>query len=260
MARNQFMSSSNPFMSESTFAKNSSDDTGWIQAERNVMTIQGAVNKSLILTAILLVSAVLSVKFLVTPAYLPYLSPMMYGSIIGGLVLVIASYWKPTIAQYTAPLYAVVEGVFVGIISGVLAERLGFGIVFNAVMLTVLCLGSMLVAYKFGIIKPTQKFRSIITTATMAIAMIYFVNIILSFFGMNLPYLHEGGMIGIGISIFIIGIATLNLILDFDNIERGARAGAPKYMEWVTSLGLLVTLVWIYIEILRLLAIFASND
>lgn len=167
---------------------------------------------------------------------------------------------KPTVAPITAPLYALVEGVLVGGVSYMYAMYLGAGIVFNALMLTILCLVSMLAAYKTGLIKPTEKFRSMIVTATGAIMMIYLVNMVMNLFGASIPYLHGTGLMGIGISLFIIAIAVLNLILDFDNIEKGAKSGAPKYMEWVCALGLLVTLVWIYLEILRLLAIFSSND
>lgn len=262
MARNQFMSSSNPFMSEKSFTKSNLGVTG----NKDVMTVKGAVTKTFILTFILMVSAIFSVNFLLVPAFAPYLMPMMYGSIFSGFILVLLSYWKPKIAPITAPLYAVVEGIAIGLISAMFAAMVddgsgnGFGIIFNALMLTALCLVSMLGAYKFGLIKATKKFRSMIVTATGAIMLIYLVNMGLSMFGASIPFLHQGGMMGIGISVFIIGIATLNLILDFDNIERGANAGAPKHMEWVTSLGLLVTLVWIYIEILRLLTILNSGD
>jgi uncharacterized YccA/Bax inhibitor family protein len=118
----------------------------------------------------------------------------------------------------------------------------------------------MLGAYKFGLIRATQKFRSMIVTATGAIMMMYLVSIGLSFFSVNIPYLHTASPIGIGISLFIIGIAVLNLILDFDTIERGVQMQAPKMMEWVSSMGLLITLVWIYFEILKLLAILSGRD
>jgi len=275
MSRNRFMSSSNPFVSESFFNKQKGNNQSTSSqataktldnpnsfsinaTDSSAMTIQGTVNKSFILTAILIASAIASVVML--PSLQAYAMPAVYGSAILGLILALVSFFKPTIAYITAPAYALVEGVAVGLISGIYGAALGGGIIFNALMLTLLCLASMLVAYKTGLIKATQKFRSIITTATGAIMMIYAVNIMLSFFGMNIPYLHEGGWIGIGISLFIIGIATLNLILDFDNIEKGVAAGAPKYMEWVGSLGLLITLVWIYLEILRLLAMFSSSD
>lgn len=245
------MSSSNPFVSEKQFSKNASLG---IDRDSGAMTVQGAVNKSFMLTGILLVSAIV-IGYMVPPS-----KPLLYGSMFVGLGLSIASFMKPTWAPITAPLYAVVEGVFVGSISYLFAEILGAGIVMNALLLTILCLASMLIAYKTGLIKATQKFRSIITTATGAIMMIYLLSMGLGMFGIDIPYLHEGGAIGIGISLFIIGIASLNLILDFDNIEKGAQAGAPKYMEWVCGLGLLITLVWIYLEILRLLAIIAANS
>lgn len=256
MANNRFMSSSNPFVSQSRFSQSAKNSAGITHSGSGseLMTVQGAVNKSLLLTGILIASAI------ILPMILGISKPMIYGSMFVGLGLVLASYFKPTWAPITAPLYAVVEGLFVGSVSYLFAEFIDPSIVMNAVLLTALCLGSMLVAYKTGLIKPTEKFRSMIMTATGAIMLIYALSFILGMFGVDIPYLHEGGAIGIGISIFIIGIATLNLILDFDNIDRGARAGAPKYMEWVCSLGLLVTLVWIYIEILRLLAVIAANS
>ena len=255
MSKNRFMSSSNPFVGEKAFAKSAQQDLGITKSSSDgFMTIQGAVNKSLILTGMLIISAV------VAALVLPFSTPLFYGSMFIGMGLAIASFMKPTWAPITAPLYAIVEGVFVGTISGFLAEMIDPSIVLNAVLLTTLCLASMLVAYKTGLIKATKKFRAIITTATGAIMMIYLLSMVLNMCGIEIPYLHSGGAIGIGISLFIIGIACLNLILDFDNIEKGAQMRAPKYMEWVSALGLLITLVWIYIEILRLLAVVASND
>lgn len=255
MSKNRFMSSSNPFVGEQAFAKSAQQDLGITKSSSNgLMTVQGAVNKSLILTGILIITA------MVSAIYVPFSMPLFYGTMFVGLGLSLASFMKPTLAPITAPLYAVVEGVFVGTISYLFAAMIDPSIVLNAVLLTALCLGSMLVAYKTGLIKATQKFRAIITTATGAIMMIYLLSMVLRMFGITIPYLHEGGAIGIGISLFIIGIASLNLILDFDNIERGAQMGAPKYMEWVSALGLLITLVWIYIEILRLLAVIAANS
>jgi uncharacterized YccA/Bax inhibitor family protein len=255
MSKNRFMSSSNPFVGEQAFAKSAQQDLGISKSSSDgFMTIQGAVNKSLILTGMLIISAV------VAAFVLPFSTPLFYGSMFIGMGLAIASFMKPTWAPITAPLYAIVEGVFVGTISGFLAEMIDPSIVLNAVLLTTLCLASMLVAYKTGLIKATKKFRAIITTATGAIMMIYLLSMVLNMCGIEIPYLHSGGAIGIGISLFIIGIACLNLILDFDNIEKGAQMRAPKYMEWVSALGLLITLVWIYIEILRLLAVVASND
>jgi uncharacterized YccA/Bax inhibitor family protein len=255
MSKNRFMSSSNPFVGDKAFAKSAQQDLGITKSNsEGLMTVQGAVNKSLILTSILIVTA------LAAAFYLPFSMPLFFGTMFIGFGLAMASFMKPTWAPITAPLYAIVEGVFVGTISYLFAQMIDPSIVLNAVLLTALCLASMLIAYKTGLIKATKKFRSIITTATGAIMMIYLLSMALNMFGISIPYLHQGGPIGIGISLVIIGIACLNLILDFDNIEKGAEMGAPKYMEWVSALGLLVTLVWIYLEILRLLAMFASND
>lgn len=260
MSKNRFMSSSNPFVGDKAFAKNAQQDLGITKGSAgNLMTVQGAVNKSLILTGLLLVSSIVSWNLFTSGAIL---NPMPYviGATFLALGIALLSFFKPTIAPITAPIYALVEGVVVGMISAVYGSMLGEGIVINALLLTILCLGSMLFAYKTGLIKATKKFRAIITTATGAIMMLYLLSMALNMFGIEIPYLHGGGFMGIGISLFIIGIACLNLILDFDNIEKGAQMGAPKYMEWVSALGLLITLVWIYLEILRLLAVIAANS
>lgn len=260
MSKNRFMSSSNPFVGDKAFAKTAQQNLGVTKSNsEGLMTVQGAVNKSLILTGLLLVSAVFSWNLFNSGAIANPM-PYVFGAAFLALGIALLSFFKPTIAPITAPIYALVEGVAVGIISAVYGHLLGDGIIINALLLTVLCLGSMLIAYKTGLIKATKKFRAVITTATGAIMMIYLLSMALNMFGIQIPYLHQGGFLGIGISLFIIGIACLNLILDFDNIEKGAEMGAPKYMEWVSSLGLLITLVWIYLEILRLLAMFASND
>jgi uncharacterized YccA/Bax inhibitor family protein len=248
---NRFTSSSNPFVNEKQLSKAT---LGVSKSAEGTMTVQGAVNKSIILTAILIVSAVIA------PQFLTFSMPLFYGTLFGGLALAMISLFKPAISPITGPLYAVVEGIFIGMISNMFAEMIDPSIVLNAVLLTALCLASMLIAYKTGLIKATEKFRSMVTTATGAIMMIYMLSWVLGMFGVNIPYLHEGGMMGIGISLFIIGIACLNLILDFDSIEKFAAAGAPKHMEWYCGVSLLVTLVWIYIEILRLLAVMSSSD
>jgi uncharacterized YccA/Bax inhibitor family protein len=255
MSNNRFMSSSNPFVSDKQF---SNSNIG-VTKEAGLMTVQGAVNKSMILTGILFASALFVYTYFASAGTIPSMG-LLYGTMFGALGIALFTYFKPTAAPISAPLYAVVEGILVGAVSVMYATFLGDGIVFNALMLTILCLASMLFAYKTGMIKATEKFRSVITTATGAIAMIYMLSIILNLFGVTVPYLHQGGMIGIGISLFIISIASLNLILDFDNIEKGAEHGAPSYMEWVSAMGLLITLVWIFFEILRLLAMLASSN
>lgn len=215
------------------------------------MTVSGSINKSFLLLAVMMATTLFSYQFAQ-----PW---MMYVGAIGGLVLVLISVFKPKQVVWIAPLYAAVEGLFVGSISFVYASMFS-GIIFKAVMLTLGVLFMMLFLYKAEIIKVTEKFRSGVIMATGAIMIVYLLNFVLSFFGINMPFLHDGGILSIGISLFIVAIASLNLLLDFDFIERGARHGAPKYMEWMGAMGLLITLVWLYIEILRLLSMLASND
>ncbi len=157
--------------------------------------------------------------------------------------------WAPV----TTPIYALLEGLFLGGLS-LLYEQQFPGIVMNAVGLTFGTLAALLLAYRSGLIKATENFKLGIFAATGGIALLYLVSMGLGFFGIRIPLIHGSGVIGIGFSLFVVGIAALNLVLDFDFIERGAESGAPKYMEWYGAFGLLVTLIWLYIEILRLLA------
>ena len=214
------------------------------------MTVQGAINKSFILFGILLLSS--AAGFL-------YPNPIfMWGGAIGGLVVVLITSFKLHLAPITAPIYAALEGLFVGSVSAIFAAAFD-GIIFQAVTLTLALLFMMLFIYKTGIIKVTDKFKTGVVMATGAVFVVYLLNMVLSLFGVNMPFLHEGGMIGIGISLVIIGIACLNLLLDFDNFEKGERAGAPEFMEWFSAMGLLITLVWLYMEILRLLAVLSRD-
>lgn len=252
--RSRFFSSSNPFLSDETFAKSAEApiDSYVVGEKTSHMTVKGAVNKSLILGAILIATAFFA-AILANPL-------LMWVGVIGGIISVLIASFKPTTAPITAPLYAVFEGLALGTISMYFAQIISPVIVMNAILLTMLALFTMLTLYRTGVIKATEKFRSIVMTATGAIAVLYLVNMALGLFGVNIPYLHESGPIGIGISLVIVGIASLNLILDFDQFEKGEQYQVPKYMEWMASLGLLVTLVWLYIEILRLLAMFSSRD
>ncbi len=246
--RNMFSSSHNPFMKEEAYRKSSSEvlDAGLIERGER-MTVQGAINKSFILFGIMLITTAVSFAF---PSPL-----FMWGGAIGGLVVVLIASFKTHLSASLAPIYALLEGLFVGSITAIYAAGFGGGIIFHAVTLTFALLFAMLFIYKTGIIKVTNKFRTGIIMATGAICLVYLLNIILGLFGVNMPFLHEGGMIGIGISLVIIGIASLNLLLDFDNFEKGEQYGAPSYMEWFSAMGLLITLVWLYIEVLRLLSI-----
>lgn len=208
------------------------------------MTIQGAINKTLILFGILLITGLISYQAL-NPV-------LMIGGAIGGLILVLINVFKKEYSAYIAPAYAAMEGLFVGGISGIYAG-FGGGIVIQAISLTLLVLFIMLFIQKTGIIPVTQQFRMGVVMATGAIALLYLISFGLSFFGIHIPYIHEGGTVGILFSLGVIGIAALNLLLDFDNIIKGEQYGAPKYMEWFSAMGLMITLIWLYIEILRLL-------
>ena len=212
--------------------------------QEGTMTIQGAINKTLILFGILLITGLISYQAL-NPV-------LMIGGAIGGLILVLINVFKKEYSAYIAPAYAAMEGLFVGGVSGIYAG-FGGGIVIQAISLTLLVLFIMLFIQKTGIIPVTQQFRMGVVMATGAIALLYLISFGLSFFGIHIPYIHEGGTVGILFSLGVIGIAALNLLLDFDNIIKGEQYGAPKYMEWFSAMGLMITLIWLYIEILRLL-------
>lgn len=254
----RFTKSSNPVMKEQVFAQETSQvlDQDLAQSGEAVqyerMTTQGAINKSFLLFAILLMSSIVGYV---------YASPvLLIGGAIGGLIIVVIATFRKKNAPVLAPLYAAVEGLFVGSVTAIYAASAYGGIILQAVTLTFALLFLMLFIYKTGIIKVTNKFRTGVIMATGAVFVVYLLSFALSFFGISIPYLHEGGLIGIGISLVIIGIASLNLLLDFDFFEKGEEYGAPAYMEWFAAMGLIITLVWLYIEILRLLAILSSND
>jgi uncharacterized YccA/Bax inhibitor family protein len=254
MAKRSFFSSSgNPFMREEAFQNNSNSplDSNFIEVSANRMTVSGAVNKTFILFGLMLLTSVASYVY-ANPLFI------IVGA-VGGLIAVLIASFKPHTSATVAPIYALLEGLFVGSVSAYYGGLYG-GIVFNAISLTFGILFAMLFIYKTGIIKVTDKLRTGVIMATAGIALVYLLNIILGFFGISVPYLHQGGAIGIGISVVIIGVAAFNLLLDFDNFDKGERYGAPAYMEWYLGMGLLITLVWLYIELLRLLSILSSRD
>lgn len=233
--------SSNPVLNEKRFA----DQEAILTADGRTMTAQGAVTKTLFLGLLLLCTA-----------YIGFMAPssmFMWGGAIGGLVLVLIASFKTAWSPVLAPLYALAEGLFVGTVTAFYASAFD-GIVFQAVSLTIAMLFIMLFLYQARIIVVTQRLRSGIIMATVAVMVVYLASWGLSYFGIEVPYLHEGGIMGIGISLLIIGIASMNLLLDFDMFEKGEQLGAPKHMEWFAAMGLLVTLVWLYIEFLRLLS------
>lgn len=209
-------------------------------------TMKGTFVKAFGLTVVTVLSAVFSGVYL---AQSSAAFPVLILSIIAGLVLAIVTCFKPNLSPATAPGYAVFEGAFLGIISAMF-ERYYFGISAIAVGITLATLFLMLFLWKARIITVTDKFRSIIISMTGAVAIFYFINIIASFLGFHM--LPTSGIFGIAISFIIAGVAAFNLLLDFDNIERSVSYGAPKYMEYFCAFGLLMTLVWLYLEILRL--------
>ena len=214
------------------------------------MTIGGTVNKTAMSLAILFVAA-MYVWGRGTAEGLPM--GLVVGGFIGGFVVALVTVFKQTWAPYTTPLYAALEGLALGGISYLFEQRYP-GIVAQAVFLTFGTLGALLFAYRSGIIRATENFKLGVCAATGGIGIVYLLSFVLGFVGINVPLIHSSGTFGILFSLFVVVIAALNLVLDFDFIEEGAERGAPKYMEWYGAFGLLVTLVWLYLEILRLLA------
>lgn len=209
------------------------------------MTVTGAVNKTALLGMILLMTTIYSF-YNPTQIFLPI------GALGAGAIFMFTSF-KPHLAATTAPIFAVLEGLFVGTISAIYAAQFA-GIVFQAVSATMATLLAMLMIHKSGIIPVTKKFRMGVSMAVGAIMIVYLISWIGSFVGFQVPFIHESGPLGIGITVVIIGVAALNLLLDFDNFEKGEATGAPKFMEWYYGMGLLFTIVWLYVEFLRLLS------
>jgi uncharacterized YccA/Bax inhibitor family protein len=225
----------------------------WAAADSRgtTMTIQGTAVKTMILLAITAVTAGFAWNEMSSGSEL--MIPVMIGSAILGFIVAMVTIFKPTWAATTAPIYAAVEGVFLGALSSMIEARGYRGIALQAVSLTMGTLFVMLVLYSTRIIKVTQRLTTGIIAATGAVALLYFVTIILSFFHISVPFIHSAGPIGIAFSLFVVALAAFNLLLDFDYIEKSAAHGAPKSMEWYGAFGLIVTLVWLYLEILRLL-------
>jgi len=254
------MRTSNPVLNAEAFGREGAVGVG------ESMTIQGAVNKTLLLLLFLIVPAYWvwgmvgkPVMFEETARMSPMVMPLIMGGSIAGLVFALITAFKRQWAGVTAPLYAVCQGLAMGGISA-MYELQYQGIVFQAVSLTVATLFCLLMAYKSGMIKATEKFKAGIFAATGAIFLVYVVNMIMGFFGNSITILSSNNNFGILFSVIIVVIAALNLVLDFDVIERGAEQGAPKYMEWYGAFGLMVTLIWLYLEILRLLSKLRSRN
>lgn len=250
--------SSNPVFKERTFQKDYTSSS-------DAMTINGTVNKTALMLLLVVVAAVFTWnKFFdalnVNPeaGYSAVLPWVAIGG-IGGLITAIITVFRARSAAITAPLYAVFEGLMLGGLSAIF-ESMQPGIVMRAVALTLAVFMTMLFLYRSGIIKVTRKFMLGVFAATAGIALVYFVSFIAGFFGVQFSFLNDSSPVSIGFSLVVVAIAALNLVLDFNFIEKASAAGSPKYMEWYGAFGLMVTLIWLYLEILRLLAKLASRD
>ncbi len=263
MPQEQTVRSNNPMLKSQTFQKTLAD------GER--MTLDGTVSKTALLLVLAIITAAwtwyrFSTAFATaqlgveagaqSPALIAMgaVTPYMIGGLVVGFVLALVSAFKPRWSGITAPLYALAEGFALGGFSAFMNVRYG-GIVLQAVLLTAGVMAVMLVAYRSGLIRVTDKFRLGVVAATGAIFLLYLVDMGLhAFTSVDIPFIQGSGMMGIGFSLLVVGLAALNLVLDFDMIEQGVARGAPKFMEWYGAFALMVTLVWLYLEILRLLA------
>ncbi|MCI0409591.1 MAG: Bax inhibitor-1/YccA family protein [Acidobacteria bacterium] len=242
------MRTSNPALTAQTFV-----GVPPLPATMEAMTIQGTVNRTGILLVLAIAGASITWNMFWRAGDPSLVMPWMIGGALGGFVVALVTVFKKEWAGVTAPIYAIVEGLFLGAISGVFEAQFK-GIVIQAVGLTLGTLFALLMAYKSGLIKATENFKLGVVAATGGIALLYLASMVMGFFGARVPYIHESGAIGIAFSLFVVVVAALNLVLDFDFIENGTDRGAPKYMEWYAAFGLMVTLIWLYIEFLRLLA------
>jgi len=248
------MKTSNPALSENSFRGLAGD-----AADTARMTLNGTVNK----TGILLLCAVASASwtwhlFLQTRSTAD-IAPEMLAGMFGGFICAMVTIFKKEWSPVTAPIYALLEGLVLGGMSAFFDLRYpGIGI--QAVSLTFGTLAVMLLAYSSGVIPVTDKLRMGIVAATGGVLVFYLLQMVLGLFGVHFASINGSGLVGIGFSLVVVGIAALNLVLDFDFIERGVQMGAPKYMEWYGAFGIIVTLVWLYLEILRLLSKMRSRN
>ena len=255
------MRSGNPALKDNTFLDLGSGTL--VTGDAGAMSLNGTVNKTALLLVITLVGAMFSWSQAATALAsgdTGMLMPYALGGAIGGFIVALVTIFKKQWSPITAPLYAGLEGLFLGAVSAIFEMRFP-GIVMQAVGLTFGTLGALLLAYRSGLIKATENFKLGVVAATGGIALLYLVNIGMRLFGFEgMGFIHEGSTIGILFSVGVVIVAALNLVLDFDFIENGVEQQAPKYMEWYAAFGLLVTLVWLYLEILRLLSKLQSRD
>ena len=252
--------STNPVFGKNIF------DRSVTSADEGVMTINGTINKTAIMLLIVIFAATFTWrKFFgeITPGVpgaIPQgVIPWMLGGAIGGFILAMITVFRPRSAAMTAPIYAVFEGLFLGAISAMFEAKYP-GLVMRAVSLTFGVFIIMLMLFRSGTIRATEKFRTVIFAATGGIALVYLASFIASMFGASFGFMQGSSLVSIGFSLVVVVVAALNLILDFDMITRGADARAPQYMEWYGAFGLMVTLIWLYLEMLRLLSKLNSRN
>ena len=248
----QLIKTSNPALNAKIFQ-------GQSVALDDAMTLDGTVNKTGILLLCAIATAAYSWHTFMETRSLAAVNSLLWAGLIGGFIVALITIFKKEWAPVTAPIYSLLEGLVLGSLSAVLELRYP-GIAIQSVSMTFGVLFVMLLAYRSHLIPVTQKLRLGIVAATGAIALFYIAEIILSFFGIQFASINGSGALGIGFSVVVVVVASLNLVLDFDFIESGVQARAPKYMEWYSAFGLMVTLVWLYLEILRLLSKIRSRN
>jgi uncharacterized YccA/Bax inhibitor family protein len=251
------MQSGNPALNKNTFLDAASGAV--FSRDDGAMSLDGTVNKTGLLLMLVVVGAMFSWSRFHGAESLPALGPLVLGGALVGFVLAMATAFKQTWAPVTAPLYALAEGVFVGALSAIFEMRYP-GIVMQAVALTFGTMAVLLLGYRSGLIRVTDKFRAGVVAATGGVLLVYLASFVMGFFGHPFGFIGASSGIGILFSLAVVAIAALNLVLDFDMIEQGVNAGAPKYMEWYGAFALVVTLVWLYLEMLRLLSKLQSRN
>jgi uncharacterized YccA/Bax inhibitor family protein len=248
------MRTGNPALSDNTFT-----GVGRVARADEAMTIQGTANKAILLLLCVLVTASWTWSLYYRAMNPQAVTPLVALGAIAGFIVALVTIFKMTWAPFTAPLYALLEGLVIGGVSALFEAQFP-GIVIQAAGLTLGTCLAMLLAYKSRLIQATENFKLIVVAATGGIALFYVITMILGFFGVHMPLIYGNSWVSIGFSLFVVVIAALNLVLDFDFIEQGAALGAPKFMEWYGAFGLMVTLIWLYLEMIRLLAKLRSRE
>lgn len=240
--------SKNPALSPEVFSNAKSMD-----GSSEFMTINGTVVKTMFLGLIVLASSLITWEIFQNSQDFSLIKPYVIGSSIAAFIVALVIISKKTTAPYLSPFYCVLEGLALGGLSAFMEEEFP-GIVLQSIILTFGTLFSLLIIYRLGIIKVTENIKLIVASATMGIAVYYLFSLVAVFLGLELPYLHDDSTSGIILSLVVIAIVALNLVVDFDFIEKGAESRSAKYMEWYAAFGLMITVIWLYLEILRLLA------